>query len=668
MTDYMIQAVLVSSLLILFVLAVRKGLRRYMGSVAIYALWAVVAGSLLLPLPQFLCKQATGKELFLLQSPFPVRTIVDGFLRDSKTVDDSRKTDHETVVTVKPSTGSQTNGIKPVEEVEEKSGKKNEKSDKTQIPLWKTYGKNYGRSALWFLGFFLLLIRQFVQEETFRKRLLEERSCVPEKGVVAEKKEQGCYSIPWKGSPFLFRSRGRKLDIYVPEAMLEEKEALSYAILHESVHQRHGDIWWAYLRNFLVALYWFHPLVWVAAHMSREDCELACDAAVIEKLSEKETLAYGNSLLYVAALPFGQKPGFFTVATNLRGSRSQLEKRIRCMRQKQNKHRWITACVVVVAFAVSGCGLSVSAKPDQGKVQKVSVKQNVADKTQEKTKQKSEENILTLEQICADMKNKNLTEENFESYRNWVQDSEMGYDEVDDPESNYYINFDYPVEKDELQLKVSFIKGDHSLFGIWLQRKSNQDMICLYNGMKKPYASTAEDVQQFIDHAYDLQEDVTFRVPKGLTLESYNANVGDYGGCLLTPDAYEGDFAPDEWKAAGYVMRFSTQTGEGSLGVSWKEEQISDVTIQWNHTEVKKLGKISGLAASAYLIKTEHDLYTAAEWSELEHTENAEPVSSYWCIVMARPEDAYGYAIALNAKNYTKEDAIAFAKTVRYVK
>ena len=656
MTDYVIQALLVSSLLVLFLLAVRKGLRRYVGSVAIYALWALVAVSLLLPLPQFMCRQAAGKELFPLQSPVYVRHIVDGFRKNQNTVDNNRKPGSETVKNVKALTGQQTAEAKPAGQSSEKNLTE---SGDTQMQPWKSYWKTYGLFDLWLFGFLLVLIRQFVQEEKFRKHLLEARSRVVAEVPSADGMQQRCYSIPWNGSPFLFRSRGRKLDIYIPEQMLQEKEALSYAILHESVHQRHGDIWWAYLRNFLVALYWFHPLVWVAAHVSREDCELACDAAVVEKLSEKEKLAYGKSLLYVAALPFGQKPGFFTVATNLRGSRSQLEKRIRCMRGKQTKNRWVLVAVLVVALAVSGCGMAVSAKPDNGKIQKENVRQNATDKTQE--------NELTLDQICTDMKNKNLTEEDFESYSNWVQDSEMGYDDVDDPDSNYYINFDYPVENDQLQLKVSFIKGDHSLFGIWLQRKSNQDMICLYNDMKKTYVSTAEDVQQFIDHAYDLQEDVTFQVPKGLTLENYDATVGDYGGCLLTPDAYEGDFAPDEWKAAGYVMRFSTQTGEGSLGVSWKEEQISDVSIQWNHTEVKKLGKISGLAASAYLIKTEHDLYTAAEWSELEHTENAEPVSSYWCIVMARPEDAYGYVFALNAKNYTKEDAIAFAKTVRYV-
>lgn len=64
--------------------------------------------------------------------------------------------------------------------------------------------------------------------------------------------------------------------------------------------------------------------------------------------------------------------------------------------------------------------------------------------------------------------------------------------------------------------------------------------------------------------------DITLEVPKGLTLESYDAALGDYGGCLLKPDAYVGGYAPDEWKAAGYVMRFSTQNNEGSFGVLWQ--------------------------------------------------------------------------------------------------
>ena len=298
------------------------------------------------------------------------------------------------------------------------------------------------------------------------------------------------------------------------------------------------------MRNLLVALYWFHPLVWLAARLSREDCELACDEAVAAQLSENQKIAYGKSLLFVAALQ--HKPGVFSVATNMQGSRSQLEKRIRCICSKPKKSKCVTVLVLVLAIAVCGCGMTTSVKTSHA-------------------------------------------------------DTEMETETV-----------------------------------------------------------TVTQRQTVMD--------ITLEVPKGLTLESYNEALGDYGGCLLKPDAYVGGYAPDEWKAAGYVMRFSTQNNDGSLGVLWQGDQISDVTIQWNHTEVKKLGNLSGLAASAYLIQTEHDLYTAAEWSELESTENAEPVSSYWCIMMARQGDAYGYAIALNAKNYTKQDAIDFAKTVQYDK
>ena len=344
----------------------------------------------------------------------------------------------------------------------------------------------------------------------------------------------------------MFRSRGIKLDIYLPEQILSEDQVVDYAVLHESMHQRHGDIWWSYLRNLLVALYWFHPLVWLAARLSREDCELACDEAVVAQLSENEKIAYGKSLLFVAALQ--HKPGFFSVATNMQGSRSQLEKRIRCICSKSKKSKCVTVLVLVLAIAVCGCGMTTSVKTSHA-------------------------------------------------------DTETG------------------TEMD---------------------------------------TETVTQRQTVMD--------ITLEVPKGLTLESYSEELDVYGGCLLKPDAYVGGYAPDEWKAAGYVMRFSTQNNDASLGVLWQGDQISDVTVMWNHTVVKKLGKLSGLAASAYLIQTKHDLYTAAEWSELESTENAEPVSRYWCIMMARRGDAYGYAIALNAKNYTKQDAIDFAKTVQFIK
>lgn len=556
MGKYVLAAVLVSSLLILLLLFVRRGLRRFVGSIGVYALWLFVAISLLLPFPQMAYKTVAGRELFQQESKFSVMNLVDLVQKNQKVVDNKSEKEYNAVKKISLFTGktAQNKLSQQGDAVDERNQTDPAQLKEAEVRTWKDYVKTYGLYEIWLLGFLLIVVRQFVQERKFRKYLLEERRCVSVQSTMEKGSRRTCYAIPWKGSPFLFRSRGIKLDIYLPEQILSEDEVVDYAVLHESMHQRHGDIWWSYLRNLLVALYWFHPLVWLAARLSREDCELACDEAVAAQLSENQKIAYGKSLLFIAALQ--HKPGFFSVATNMQGGRSQLEKRIRCICGKPKKSKCVTALVLVLAIAVCGCGMTTSTKT---------------------------------------------------SYADQEADQEA------DTETGTEMDTETVTQRQTVM-------------------------------------------------------DITLEVPKGLTLESYSEELDVYGGCLLKPDAYVGGYAPDEWKAAGYVMRFSTQNNDASLGVLWQGGQISDVTVMWNHTVVKKLGKLSGLAASAYLIQTEHDLYTAREWSELESTENAEPVSRYWCIMMARRGDAYGYAIALNAKNYTKQDAIDFAKTVQFIK
>ncbi|MDE7233124.1 MAG: hypothetical protein K2N37_08650, partial [Lachnospiraceae bacterium] len=53
------------------------------------------------------------------------------------------------------------------------------------------------------------------------------------------------------------------------------------------VHKKHGDSFWALLRSVLVTVYWFHPLVWVAAACSKRDWELAWDEEALLLLGER---------------------------------------------------------------------------------------------------------------------------------------------------------------------------------------------------------------------------------------------------------------------------------------------------------------------------------------------------------------------------------------------
>ncbi len=50
------------------------------------------------------------------------------------------------------------------------------------------------------------------------------------------------------------------------------------------------------LRSVCLAVYWFDPLVWIAAAVSKADGELACDEAAIQALGEGERIPYGKTL------------------------------------------------------------------------------------------------------------------------------------------------------------------------------------------------------------------------------------------------------------------------------------------------------------------------------------------------------------------------------------
>lgn len=52
-------------------------------------------------------------------------------------------------------------------------------------------------------------------------------------------------------------------------------------LMHELAHISRGDLAMNTLSHFVRALYWFHPLVWLAAHRLRVEGERACDDAVL---------------------------------------------------------------------------------------------------------------------------------------------------------------------------------------------------------------------------------------------------------------------------------------------------------------------------------------------------------------------------------------------------
>jgi len=101
--------------------------------------------------------------------------------------------------------------------------------------------------------------------------------------------------------------------IVLPEdAQTWEEEDLNRAIVHELEHVRRGD-WLSHcLARAVCAVYWFHPLVWMAWRRLGLEAERSCDDAV---LGRSEATAYADQLVGIAQrlsvaakMPVGRSP------------------------------------------------------------------------------------------------------------------------------------------------------------------------------------------------------------------------------------------------------------------------------------------------------------------------------------------------------------------------
>lgn len=150
--------------------------------------------------------------------------------------------------------------------------------------------------------------------------------------------------------------------IYVTPTALESPDRLRHVLAHELAHHRHRDHWWALLRCACLCLYWFDPLVWWAAALSRRDCELACDAGAIRALGEEERIPYGRTLVDMIA---AGHTSLLQTATTMTGGKRRVRERVRLIARRPK-----TVIAVALALAlIVGCavGCTFSGAPEKAK-------------------------------------------------------------------------------------------------------------------------------------------------------------------------------------------------------------------------------------------------------------------------------------------------------------
>ena len=116
--------------------------------------------------------------------------------------------------------------------------------------------------------------------------------------------------------------------IYLNREAAEHPERLKYILAHELAHRRHGDNWWALARAACLCLWWFHPLVWAAAVCSKRDCELACDASAVRALGEEERVPYGRTLVEMVAAGRPRAGELLSASTAMTEGPKQIKERV----------------------------------------------------------------------------------------------------------------------------------------------------------------------------------------------------------------------------------------------------------------------------------------------------------------------------------------------------
>ena len=337
------EILLTSSVLILALLALRQLFRRTISRRMQYALWLLVLVRLLVPV------NVGTLAHNVLSAAEPVQTVVEERL-DTPVLYVQDGTERRPAQLL-PGKESQGEPQSPPSDAAQSAP-----ADEyyTVTPTYRTVTLSEALTYVWYAGMLIVGAWFLFTNLRFARALRKARTPY---------RVEGCrypvYLVSALPSPCLFGVL--RPAVYLNEKALQSPDALRFVLAHEQTHARHLDPLWSLLRGVCLTVYWFDPLVWLAAVLSREDCELACDEGTLRALGADERTAYGKTLL--ALVPVCDKPqNPLLGATTMTSGKRSLKERI--TRIAENRQAKAAAVFAVVALAALVCAVSFTGAPD----------------------------------------------------------------------------------------------------------------------------------------------------------------------------------------------------------------------------------------------------------------------------------------------------------------
>jgi beta-lactamase regulating signal transducer with metallopeptidase domain len=221
------------------------------------------------------------------------------------------------------------------------------------LGLWFTFVNHKFRKMLFKKRAFLMYVDADRKKHLDFKKDLRSRETTDRKSKCLP-----VYVVEGLNSPCLMGYGGNEA-IYVTSEVASDQEKLRYAVAHELCHYIHHDLIWSVIRCGLLVFHWFNPLVWVAAVMSKRDCELACDYGVIKRIDEDDRLAYGKTLVDLISQR-GQKNNILQMATTMYCSKNGIKERVSMIVKNNKKKTSMSIIVLLIAILSIGCTFTVA--------------------------------------------------------------------------------------------------------------------------------------------------------------------------------------------------------------------------------------------------------------------------------------------------------------------
>ncbi|WP_347488607.1 M56 family metallopeptidase [Desulfoscipio sp. XC116] len=232
------------------------------------------------------------------------------------------------------------------------------------IPLW------WVLAAIWILGVVIVVLYHTLRHGRFMKmvrRWSEPVTDLESLGILDSLKSQigiktqvglnVCQSITSPMLVSLFHPA-----ILLPPVKIAGAE-LSLILKHELIHFKRHDLCYKALILAATALHWFNPVVYLMAKATAVQCEISCDALVLQGADFHQRKQYGETIIGVVRNGAKLRTA---LSTNFYGGKKDMKNRIYSIMDTKQKRAGVAIfCIVLIGILTTGATLAAATDKEQ---------------------------------------------------------------------------------------------------------------------------------------------------------------------------------------------------------------------------------------------------------------------------------------------------------------